>query len=89
TIWYARGCDLLQQDLVYTGTDTEPATVNGAPVVAPTHLAEDDYPPEQPMSWRTEWSTTTGLVVYWGYARGGMAAHTNSGRLVDTDAPLG
>ena len=88
TTWYLRDCELSEQTLYYVGTETEATTVNGQPATVPTHLAEDDYPPEQPMSWSSEWSTKTGLVVDWGYSRGGMAAHSNSGRLVDTDAPL-
>lgn len=89
TIWYVSGCELRNMTLVYTGPDTEPTTVNGQPVTAPTFLAEDDYPPEQPMDWRTEWSRTMGLVLYWSYGRGGMAPHSDVGHLVDTDAPLG
>lgn len=88
TVWYVQGCALDQETLIYRGTTTEATTVNGQPYVASTHHAEDDWPPEQPMSWDTEWSAATGLVIYWGYSRGGMAPHSDSGRLVDTDAPL-
>lgn len=84
--WYIDGCRPVPQDfMLYAGTETESATVQGRAVRAATHLAED-ADDGSPSDFRSEWSRSTGLVLYWEWQR----SYSNlSGRLVDTDAPLG
>lgn len=84
--WLVTDCSPVPQDFMrYAGAETESATVQGRPVQAPTHLAEDPND-GSPSDFRSEWSRGTGLVLYWEWQR----SYSNlSGRLVDTDAPLG
>lgn len=86
--WNTRACRIESETWTYMGTETHEASVNGQVRTVPTHRAQS-VESDMPFNYRTEWSTSTGLVLYWSHSRSpSQAPSSATGQLIDTDAPL-
>src|SRR5581483_7370248 len=74
TVWYVRGCGLVNETRTFAGPAQATVPAPGGARAVDAYRATGD-PTDEPFSFQTEWSSTTGLVLSWSWARGGSAEH--------------
>lgn len=86
TAWVLSDCDIVTENLVYETVGRTQGIRNGQLVTTDAHFAVEPADASGYSDHRTAWDTDTGLVLWW------QIQHSKSGttgRLLDTDAPLG